>query len=194
MDEKNYPKIKNIILDLDNTVISSVEMDKLKKMSKKEKDRLKEFNYDDMGRLFRVFHRPGVQEFLSFIFSKYNVSVWTAASKDYALFIIDHILLNKKYPNRKLDFIFFDYHVDISEIKKDHPKYLDLLWNYFKFTGYNKDNTVIIDDNKDVHLGQKNNVIKALYFDVEKASTSTDDTFLYNLVDKLASCHSTTCS
>lgn len=187
----------NIILDLDNTILCSIEMDKLKKMSKKTLQRLEEFEYVDMGKLFRVFLRPGVQEFLTYIFKHYNVSVWTAASKDYALFIIDKIILhpdladikNRKdeklnIGNRKLDFIFFDYHGDISDDLNDHPKYLKMLWSYYKFPGYTKDNTYIIDDNRHVHSKQHDNVIKAVYFDVEKKD-SNSDTFLKDVIKEL---------
>ena len=38
---------------------------------------------------YKVFERPGLQEFLDYLFANFNVSVWTAASKSYALFIID---------------------------------------------------------------------------------------------------------
>ena len=49
--------------------------------------------YDDTKRhdfdyYYVVFERPYLQSFLDYIFDKFNVYVWTAASKDYALYII----------------------------------------------------------------------------------------------------------
>jgi hypothetical protein len=55
-----------------------------------------------MENYYIIFERPGLQQFLTFLFKNFNVSIWTAASKDYALFIIDKIIIagNK---NRKID-------------------------------------------------------------------------------------------
>jgi len=168
---------KNIILDLDNTILSSVEFHKLKKIPPNN------LEFHDMDTSFRVFVRPGLEQFLEYIFENFNVSVWTAASKDYAIFIIKNIIL-KNHPERRLKFVFIDYHGKISEKHYSHPKYLEILWEFYKIPGFNKHNTVIIDDNKYVHTKQKNNIIKAVYFDAEKKDAD-DDTFLYDVKDIL---------
>ena|SRR5579872_3735587 len=175
----------NLILDLDNTIISSIEMYKLSKLGNHSEN----FEHIDMDTSFRVFKRPYLEEFLDYIFKNFKVSVFTAASKEYALFIIDNIILTK--PNRKLDFIFFDHHVDISERKKKHPKYLELLWKFYKFPGYNKENTFIIDDNTLVHEKQLKNVVKAKYFDVSTKKHSVGDTFLKDVIKELKELSST---
>ena len=80
-----------------------------------------------------IFERPGLQQFLTFLFKYFNVSIWTAASKDYALFIIDKIIIagNK---DRKIDYVFFSYHCGISKkIKKKAVKsylYYGIIINY----------------------------------------------------------------
>ena len=165
---------KNLILDLDNTILSSVEFNKLKKIPPNNLD------FIDMEKEFRVFLRPYLQQFLDYIFKHFRISVWTAASKDYALFIINNIILKDK-PERKLYFIFFDYHGKISEKKYEHPKKLEILWKFYEFPGYNKHNTIIIDDNKYVHTKQKNNIIKAVYFDAEKKGADKD-TFMVDVI------------
>lgn len=160
--------ITNIVLDLDNTLISSVgtdedgkkflpkeskfelerelrdEMDENTRMIIKEKidllEKILQFEFNIMKEsidedltdtssiLYIVFQRPHLQEFLDFLFSNFKVSVWSAASKDYVLFIINNIILKNK-PTRQLEWIFFDEHCSISkkiglqrEIKKRiHP-------------------------------------------------------------------------
>ena len=105
--DKNKPAI---ILDLDNTVICSEEMDKafISKYGSKF-DKFKSSKFEE----YKIFHRPHLQEFLDYIFKNYNVSIWTAASKDYALFIINKILLQNK-PERNIDVILFRYHFKIT--------------------------------------------------------------------------------
>lgn len=150
-------KIKNVILDLDETLISSIELSELKVNPAKHKEFKKRsgmFKYYIMDNDFIVFERPGVQDFLDFLFSKYNVSVWTAASKDYALFIIEKVVLKNK--NRKLDYALFSEHCDASRERTGCLKQLNQL---FHLRGYNSKNTVIIDDNKNVLEKQTNKVI-----------------------------------
>ena len=114
--KSTQPNLKeNFILDLDQTLISAEAEEEydFKKYNKKAKL----FNFQDMDGYYIVFERPGLQKFLDYLFSHYNVSVWTAATKDYALFIIEKMLLKKK-KNRTLDYIFFSYHCDISKRKR----------------------------------------------------------------------------
>ena len=110
--------IKNIILDLDNTLVSSIKTNESNKESimllKKQADKeniIKYYDlYNDQKKLiYVVFTRPNLDTFLDYIFSKYNVSIWTAGTRCYASFIIKNIM-----KNRKIEYVFFDYHVNIS--------------------------------------------------------------------------------
>ena len=126
------------------------------------------------------------KEFLTYLFDNFNVSVWTAASKDYALFVIDKAIIANN-SNRKLDYVFFSYHCDISEklSPKQGTKDLSLLWDKFNLDGYNKDNTVILDDyKKDVHKIQPNNCIIAKAFEFTSDDSPKDD-FLIRLTEVL---------
>ena len=107
----------NVVLDLDQTLISAEDWDS--KDFKKHKNKAKKFEFHDMDGYYIVFERPNLQSFLDYLFANFNVSVWTAASKDYALFIIDKIILSK--PGRHLDWIFFSY-CDISKKKREVPR------------------------------------------------------------------------
>ena len=115
---------KNIIFDLDETLISAISEKEFKSKHRIHTERQnifdKKHEYIDMDGYYHVFLRPGLQNFLDYIFENFNVSIWTAASKDYALFIIEKIILAR--PNRKLDYIFFSYHCDISKKVKNGIK------------------------------------------------------------------------
>lgn len=172
---------KNFILDLDQTLISAEPTEEYD--ISKEKEKAKKFNFHDMDGYYVVFERPGLQKFLTFLFDNFNVSIWTAASKDYALFVIDKIILAGN-ANRKLDFIFFSYHCDLSEREKDKIKGLDMLYDVYKIPGYTAENTVILDDYDEVWKPQKENCIFAKAFQYRDKSSETDN-FLEELIPYL---------
>ena len=179
----------NIILDLDETLIHSIKTtefiedeDNLELLGK-FKDRTHNMDYE-----YVVFERPNLQEFLDFLFKNFNVSVWTAANKDYALFIIEHCILsrkkNKSYipqPQRQLDYIFYDKHRDRSQIVygKKSPKQLKLLWEKFGLNQFNSSNTFIIDDHPEVKSQQPQNCVAMVEFIV--SPSRKNDRFLKKL-------------
>ena len=96
------------------------------------------------------------------------------------LFIIENIVLEDK--TRKLDYIFFSYHCDISKKLKKGIKDLSILWDIYKLDGYNKYNTIIIDDNPDVKkTGYCIQVPEFNFFD----TGSEKDDYLDKLIDIL---------
>ena len=179
MSEKKF----NILLDLDQTLISAEAEEEYDFVSNREKAKL--FDFHDMDGYYIVFERPGLQKFLDFLFKNFNVSVWTAASKDYALFIVDKIVLQNK-PERHLEWIFFSYHCDLSRKLLKGSKDLNILWELYKITGYSKENTIIIDDYDEVYNTQKSNCIVALPFEFTD-SDSDKDLYLKKLEDILSS-------
>lgn len=183
------PNKLNIIIDLDNTILSSVSFRELKNMKNKKKN----MRSKDMGDHYRVFLRPYVHEFLDYIFKHFNVTVWTAAEQDYAMFIVDEIILNpeeydsdmvmKNRPERKLKMIFHRKNCDQSQEKyhKDSPKDLRYLYH---FPGYHRCNTIIIDDNREVIGANPKQVIPAKYFDIKKEDAK-HDSFLLEAIQEL---------
>ena len=161
----------NVLLDIDATLISAEPAEEYDFNKNRKKSR--KFTSHDMDGYYIVFERPGLQEFLEWLFGKFNVSVWTAASKDYALFIIDKIILAGK-ENRKLDYIFFSYHCDISSLLKSGTKDLTTLWDIWKLPGYHEKNTLILDDYDEVQNTQPGNCIVALPFTFFKKGSSKD--------------------
>lgn len=174
---------RNILLDLDQTLISAEACDEFD--FKKFKNKVGAFEKDDsvydMDGYYKVFCRPHLQKFLDFLFKNFNVSIWTAASKDYALYIIKEIIL-KNHPERNLDFIFFSYHCDLSKRHKKGSKDLSILWDMYNIKGYGKDNTVIFDDYmEDVHKIQPQHCIIAKPFEFTEKD-SENDKFLLDLI------------
>ena len=161
-----------IIIDLDATLISAEDTQEYDE--KKHKNKSKKFTSVYMEDFYIIFERPGLQEFLDFLFmGDFDVSVWTAASKDYALFIIDKIIIAGK-PNRKLDWIFFSYHCDISKKHTGNTKDLSILYNLYNISGYSSTNTIIIDDYDEVQKTQPYNCIIAPPFEFENEESEND--------------------
>lgn len=167
---------KTVVLDLDQTLISAE--DAVTFNFKKYKEKTKKFRSHNMDDYYIIFERPYLQEFLTFLFDNFNVCVWTAATKDYALFIIENIVLASKQ-NRKLDYILFNYHCNISENQTDNTKNLNMFYKHNK--KYKKSNTLILDDYDEVYNTQPSNCIIAEEFRF-KNSGSENDTFLRDII------------
>lgn len=166
---------RHIILDLDQTIISGEAIDEFEVKNEKRK---KNFNYHTMENDYYIFERPNLQKFLDYIFENFKVSVWTAASKDYALFIIENVILKKS--NRRLEWIFYSYHCDISEKLTKSSKNLKVLTNHFDIEDFNCD-TFIFDDNEDVYNSQPDRCLIAQpFFFTEKGSE--DDDYLNQVI------------
>jgi TFIIF-interacting CTD phosphatase-like protein len=185
---KNESKL-NILLDLDSTLIYAEPIDEFPfkdaNVSQKALN-LSVFNMDDY---YIIFGRPHLKEFLEFLVKNFNVSIWTAASKDYALFIIGKILQLKP---EDVDYIFFSYHCKLSENSYDgDQKNLRLLWEELPLSKtYNKNNTLILDDYDHIQEIQPGNCIPAHPFNVIKDKNKfndecVDDDFLKKLIPTL---------
>jgi len=168
---------QNVILDLDNTLLSAEALEDFPFHQKGIKEKALQFNLHDMDGYYVVFERPHVQDFLDWLFQNYNVSVWTAASKDYGLFVLENILLKN---NRKLDYFLFSYHCDLSRKKYDYSKKLDLIYDVFKLSGYNASNTIIIDDLEEVHECQPKNSIHIKEFEILNKNSERDQELIKN--------------
>ena len=177
----------NIVLDLDNTIISSLIKDEYKKID----DKLKKNFTSICGGLYYTMPRPHLDKFLEYIFPRFHVSVWTAATKDYAKEIIDKFVLkNKKY---KLREFLYDVHCKESMQYINPNTMKDLNYLYVsKKRNFNKNNTVIVDDLKEVLKNNKQNSIDSEYFDSSKKNASSD-TFLLNIINDLKIVHDTLC-
>ena len=178
----------NIVLDLDNTIISSLTKDEF---DKRKIDHKVKFTSICDG-MYYTMARPYLQKFLDYIFSRFHVCVWTAASKDYAKEIVQKFVTKGK-SNRKLRGFLYDIHCKDS-MENVNPKTMkDLRYLYIsKNKLFNQNNTVIIDDLKEVLNNNKQNSIDSEYFDASKKN-ALDDTFLLTLMNDLEQVYQKLC-
>jgi RNA polymerase II subunit A small phosphatase-like protein len=172
----------NVFLDIDETMISAYPTEELDLKNPKIKAKSIKFRFHNMDDYYIVFERPNLQNFLDYLFANFNVSIWSAASKDYVLYVISNIILTK--PNRRLDFILYSYHCSVSKKIKKTSKSLRLLFDTFKLPGYSVTNTIIIDDLTTVCNVQKCNCINIKPFKMLD-DESDKDKELKILIDKL---------
>ena len=179
----------NIVLDLDNTIISSLTKEEY---TKRKIDHNLKFISICNG-MYYTLPRPYLEDFLNYIFARFHVSVWTAASKDYAKEIIEKFILKGK-KNRRLRGFLYDIHCKES-MDAINPKTMkDLRYLYIsKNKLFNENNTVIIDDLKEVLNNNKKNSIDSEYFDSSKKS-APNDTFLLKLMNDLEPVYQKLCS
>lgn len=174
----------SLLLDLDESLINSLDRIEMKKVPIEYQ---KKFKRADMKGYYRVFQRPHLQTFLDYAFANFNVSIFTAADKDYALFIVKHFILTK--PDRKLQYIFYRYTSTLSENYYNSPKDLRILWDVLKVKNITKCSTVILDDLAEVADANPQNVIRAPAFNLLKGGKlnreSAQDTFLLTVIPQL---------
>jgi len=161
-----------LFLDLDNTLIHAIEPNQISNLPQSFQ---KQFRTVDMKPYYRVFERPYLQLFLDFAFANFDVSVWTAAESDYAMFIIKNFICIK--PERKLKYIFYHYHVSLGrqQYGEDKVKDLRLLWEIFRLPGVYPCNTWIVDDLEDVNETNVENCIAIPAFHVVSGKTQNND-------------------
>lgn len=154
MDKKKL----NVVLDLDNTLIYSYELNRIKNKNFV----LENYQTREMDDEYLVCERPGLHPFLDWLFENFNVMVWSAASPDYVQFIVDKIIKGK---HRKIDRVFTSVHCDESSEKFNGDlKNLNLLWDQYDFSNYGPYNTVIVDDLKHIYDTQPHNTIRIKKF------------------------------
>jgi TFIIF-interacting CTD phosphatase-like protein len=169
---------KNLLLDLDNTLIFSLETNKIKKGTNSWLTKFKNYKMDDQ---FVVNERPHLQDFLKWAFDNFNVSIWSAGSREYVKFIVDKVVL-KKYKDRKLRYIFDSETCEESEKIYNQPKKIDYLWKYLKLTEFNKSNTYIVDDLDEVIDGNEGNSIRIKKFIASKKTSDGQDRELIRIM------------
>lgn len=161
-----------VILDLDQTIISAIPLNELDTVKHP-----KAFpHYADFENLYRIYARPYLEEFLTKLFKHYRVAVWTAAGISYANFIVKNFI---ELNGRKLEFVMWSDHCDVSEERYSHPKKLKML-NFYN------GKSVIFDDNEDVLEGQVYRAVDSQDFDVTDQEAKDDDFLLtaFDLIKK----------
>jgi RNA polymerase II subunit A small phosphatase-like protein len=146
----------NVLLDLDETLISSVR--------NVIPGATPGYTFQDKS--WTVYTRHRLQEFLTALFARYNVSIFTASGSSYCAEIIENIIL-KDHPERKIDYIFHAYHCEQSKTKYNVDKKIKMLWEDYNIPYMNTSNTFLIDDRLDLYEDQPENVINILPFSAD---------------------------
>lgn len=176
----------NVIFDLDNTLIHSVDKNKIPSTTY-----INLFNYKDLEPYFRVYCRPYALEVLDVCFSEYNVHVWSAGTKDYVDFIVKNILLNPNIPRlTNIKNIKRKFHTILSREDCNIKGYagtknMNYLFENKKFGGkFNANNTVLIDDLVDTYNINSCCVINILGFNVFKEIEKLKDKNVSEIIDQ----------
>lgn len=171
--------IRNIILDLDQTIIDSYMF------GTADYNVFGKYKYTKiLDNSYITFHRPHMNEFLDFLFKHFKVSIWTAASKEYCFAVVDSIIL-KNNPERRIKHIMHSEHCDESMgLYNNHPKNISIMWEIYNLKNFTKENTVLIDDNYTVINGQSVGS-KTIMVKQFKVSNKSDDDYLLKIMDTL---------
>ncbi len=170
----------NIVLDLDNTLIHSVETSNINSVPPIWKNKATKLIPGD----FVTFRRPHLEKFLNFLFDNFNVGVFTAAAKDYATEIVWQFIQDK--PGRKVDFLIS--RLDLEKSKQlygsETMKKLNYIWDYLQVYDYYPCNTIIIDDNLYVKQSNYFNTLSVHPFFITEDDSENDSTLL-EAIDEL---------
>lgn len=166
-------KIANVILDLDETIVSSVPFDEF---PANDVNALQKFlngkRVHTINDEYIVFERPNLQKFLTYVFKHFNVSVWSAGNKEYVAYIVENVILGN-YKNRQLDVVLWDKHCNDSRKHYKNLKDLRLLSDVYKL-GLTKKDTVLIDDLASNCKHQQKNCLNILPFDITNTKNDNE--------------------
>ena len=205
------------ILDLDETVICSKDKFELKEDLKlsdttkrsaedyANKHNLKYFHMQNGD--YYVFGRPGVDEFMKYLFDNFNLIVWTAASGTYGFEIIDNLLAKDRLNDVKV--FMWSVHCDVSEKKyngiiknlkyvynllkklysKPYPYFLES-WNTFCKNIYAADDYAMTTDCMNVPEGSQRRIYEPRIFHIPAWGVNPSDDNLYKIIEFLKTSNS----
>ena len=131
--------IRNIILDIDNTLLHAVPHEHVCEEWKREFTVVHNTH-------FLWFLRPGLQAFLRFVFDNFRVGIWTAGVEEYAYDVVEDVImpLLRKDQQDNLEFIFHRYHYE--QCLQLYGTYKDLKYVQGRVPRFKREHTCIIDD------------------------------------------------
>jgi hypothetical protein len=168
-----------LLFDLDETLINTVNIDSMKFNKKEIKfiielciENTIEYIYDKDNNDI-IFKRPGLDSFLDWIYSNFNIGVFTKGVPDYATFICKNIIDTKI--RRKLfknQLIFIGTRIDCNEINEKYNNNFNESDNYndkrlsYISSLFPDRYLILIDNRKIIGLGQENQFLKIEDFDI----------------------------
>jgi len=161
-----------IVLDIDETLISSavVKEDELHTINQNNFDFNFTLDWSDTTYYVFIKKRPFLEEFLSYTFENFRVAVFTAADREYATKILEHLGILDKLE-------FFKSRESLS-IGFDWFKLFVYLKKLKSIPDIDLKKTVIIDDTKEVANRNSKNLIHVNPFQWDKKGCDNDATLL----------------
>ena len=140
-------KEKLLILDLDETLIYSVES---------PLEKLPDFSFGQ----FCTYKRPYLKEFLQFCFNNFEVAVWTAATESYAVEIVKNIFEKNQIPT------FFWSRVRCSFSYDEELRESILTKKMWKIRrkGYDLKKVIVVDDSPEQWGSSYGNLVRVKKF------------------------------
>ncbi len=161
-----------IVLDIDETLISSnvVKEDELDTIDQNKFDFNFTLDWNDITYYVFIKKRPFLDQFLEYLTQNYKIAVFTAADREYATKILQHLgILNsleffKSRESLSIGFDWFKLFVYLKKLKSIPD--IDLK------------KTVIIDDKKEVANRNSKNLIHVNPFEWNRRGSDNDATLL----------------
>ena len=160
-NNKRYPF--NIVLDLDNTLVCAVPFSQLHLLPSDLSLIYHDFIVDEINNNnnTRIFARPHLHKMLLSVSKFANISVWTAAGKEYADFVVSRF-----FPSSiPIEFLFHSEQVEDAVRTYFRFKPLEYIYSFYPTT-YSQNNTIIVDDLTDVASANPNNSIQIKAFKI----------------------------
>jgi FMN phosphatase YigB (HAD superfamily) len=85
--------IKNLILDIDNTLVQTHQNNIFDNFDESKFNGLIWSIITINNLQNRMFHRPGLLEFLKFCCENFNVSIWSAGTPDYVESVVNELFI-----------------------------------------------------------------------------------------------------
>jgi TFIIF-interacting CTD phosphatase-like protein len=165
-------KYKTLIVDLDATLVHTIENST---MTASRIPSLASFIVQLEGNTqpMLVYIRPYAPQFLAWAFLNYKVIFWTAATRQYALAVLQGLLT----PSAAAAAILFSRQTtEICEKLTGHHKLISFISNYI-----DEEPALIIDDRQEVYNSQPLNAYRIAPFIANSLDSGADDRELVNL-------------
>jgi len=161
-----------IVLDIDHTLISSYVLGENEKSKKNLEDFDFNFDLDYKDESYKVYikKRPFLDDFLNYLVDDFEIAVFTAADRDYASKILEHLGILDKLQ-------FFKSRESLS-IGFDLFKFLVYLKKLKTIPNLDLQKTVIIDDTREVANRNRKNLIHVPGFYHHHKNHNDDATLL----------------
>lgn len=149
---------KKIVLDLDQTLLCTVPKKHIINELNRSNTTL-QLQYIDSMFDHITYIRPHLFTFLDYVFSHFDVSIFTAAMEIYAENIVE-----KLFSNYHLDKVLTNQ--DYVDCLVDTGKYKAIEYIQKRIPGYTSENTVIIDDSPQVAYSNPHNILSIKPFEI----------------------------